>query len=66
MTGAERARTRTPSEAMIRYLEERGPAEIDAHPFVRVVFDVHHGVLRRARVEKTDELGGAGDGRVSA
>lgn len=50
---------------MIAYLEAKR-AEIDAQAFLCVRFDVHHGALRRAKVERTDEFGDAANERLSA
>lgn len=53
------------SEQIRRYVEARAE-EIDGQEFVILTFHVHHGQLRRVRVERTDEMSSADDERLTA
>jgi hypothetical protein len=45
---------------MKAYIDARSEG-IDGRAFARYTFDVHHGQLRRVKIEHTDEFGDASD-----
>jgi hypothetical protein len=53
------------SEQMKAYIDARSEG-IDGRAFARYTFDVHHGQLRRVRIEHTDEMASADDERLTA